>query len=280
MEALIHEAEKLPDPQLRGQIQELVGHLLEFHGEALAKMVEDVADTGRPRPDLIDAWSRDELVSSLLLLYDLHPVDMESRVLAALEQVRPYLKSHGGNVEFLGLVDGVVHLRLEGHCHGCPSSTATLRSTIEKAIYEAAPDVAGIEVEGVVAAAGGRHAAVERILFAPADQGCHMIDSDCSTSANAEQRTRGPAFSAGRLAPLRAAPRPSARPVEKCELCSVRLPAEHYHLVDLRTRRLVCCCQPVRLLFSGRQSAVYRRVPLAVRPCPTSASPPPNGKAC
>ena len=91
----------------------------------------------------------------MLLLYDLHPVDIETRVLAALEQVRPYLKSHGGNVEFLGLAEGVVHLRLEGHCHGCPSSTATLRTTIEKAIYEAAPDVAGIEVEGLTPAPPG-----------------------------------------------------------------------------------------------------------------------------
>ena len=104
---------------------------------------------------MIDAWSREELVSSLLLLYDLHPVDTETRVLAALEQVRPFLKSHGGNVEFLGLVDGVVHLRLEGHCHGCPSSTFTLRMRIEKEIYEAAPDVAGIEVEGVVPTPAG-----------------------------------------------------------------------------------------------------------------------------
>ncbi len=150
VESLIHEAEKLSDPQLRGQIQELVAHLLEFHGEALAKIVTDVADLGASGRALIDAWSGDELISSLLLLYDLHPVDTETRVLAALEQVRPYLKSHGGNVEFLGLADGIVHLRLQGHCHGCPSSTATLRTNIEKAIYEAAPDVAGIEVEGVV----------------------------------------------------------------------------------------------------------------------------------
>ena len=150
MEALIHEAEGLADPQLRGQIQELVGHLLDFHGEGLAKMVGDVADLGVPGRTLIEAWSHDELVSSLLVLHDLHPIDIESRVRAALEQVRPYLKSHGGNVEYLGLADGVVRLRLQGHCHGCPSSAATLRSTIEKAIYEAAPDVAGIDVEGVV----------------------------------------------------------------------------------------------------------------------------------
>ncbi len=152
LEALIHEAEKLADGELRGRIQELVAHLLEFHGAAIERMVEDVADLGVAGRNLVETWSRDELLSSVLLLYDLHPVDTESRVRAALEQVRPYLKSHGGNVQFLGLADGVVHLRLEGHCHGCPSSTATLRSTIEKAIYEAAPDVAGIEFEGVVPA--------------------------------------------------------------------------------------------------------------------------------
>jgi len=150
VESLIHEAEKLADPHLRGRIQELVGHLLEFHAAALAKMVEDVAALGLPGRNMIEAWSRDELVSSLLLLHDLHPLDTESRVLAALEKVRPYLQSHGGNVQFLGLAGGVVHLRLQGHCHGCPSSTATLRTTIEKAIYEAAPDVTDIEVEGVV----------------------------------------------------------------------------------------------------------------------------------
>jgi Fe-S cluster biogenesis protein NfuA len=150
VESLIHEAERLGDPQLRGQIQELVAYLLDFHGAAIAKMVEDVAELGIPGRNLIEAWSRDELASSLLLLYDLHPIDRESRVLAALEQVRPYLQSHGGNVAFVGLADGIVRLRLEGHCHGCPSSTATLRTTIEKAIYEAAPDVADIVVEGVV----------------------------------------------------------------------------------------------------------------------------------
>ncbi len=155
VEALIHEAEKLPDAQLRGRIQELIGLLMEFHGEALAKMLADVAALGADGKGLIDAWSRDPMLSAALLLYDLHPVDMENRVLAALQQVRPYLKSHGGNVEFLGLVEGVVHLRLQGHCHGCPSSAATLRGTIEKAIYEAAPDVAGIQVEGAVAEPAG-----------------------------------------------------------------------------------------------------------------------------
>jgi nitrite reductase/ring-hydroxylating ferredoxin subunit len=53
-------------------------------------------------------------------------------------------------VELLGLEDGVVRLRMQGSCDGCPSSAMTLKLAIEEAIYEAAPDITGIEVEGVV----------------------------------------------------------------------------------------------------------------------------------
>jgi Fe-S cluster biogenesis protein NfuA/nitrite reductase/ring-hydroxylating ferredoxin subunit len=85
-----------------------------------------------------------------LLLHDLHPVDLPTRVLGALENTRPYLKSHGGNVELVGIDEpGVVRLRLQGSCHGCPSSAMTLKLAIEQAIQEAAPDVTAIVVEGV-----------------------------------------------------------------------------------------------------------------------------------
>jgi Fe-S cluster biogenesis protein NfuA len=65
-----------------------------------------------------------------------------------LEDVRPYLRSQGGNVELLEIREGVVRLRLEGSCDGCPSSAATMRQTIEEAIVGKAPDVTAIEVEG------------------------------------------------------------------------------------------------------------------------------------
>jgi Fe-S cluster biogenesis protein NfuA len=67
----------------------------------------------------------------------------------ALDKVRPYLHSHGGDVELLGISEGTVRLHLEGSCHGCPSSQVTLQTTIERAIYEAAPDVVAIEVDGL-----------------------------------------------------------------------------------------------------------------------------------
>jgi Fe-S cluster biogenesis protein NfuA/nitrite reductase/ring-hydroxylating ferredoxin subunit len=72
-------------------------------------------------------------------------------VAQALEKTRPYLKSHGGNVNLVGVDDlGAVTLRLEGNCHGCPSSSATLKLAVEEAIYEAAPDVTAIIVQGSI----------------------------------------------------------------------------------------------------------------------------------
>src|SRR5262249_42532332 len=78
-----------------------------------------------------------------------HPLDVGTRVRQALERVRPQLGAHGGDVSLLGVWDGVVRLRLEGSCHGCPSSTVTMKLAIEQAVTEAAPEVTAIEVEGI-----------------------------------------------------------------------------------------------------------------------------------
>jgi Fe-S cluster biogenesis protein NfuA/nitrite reductase/ring-hydroxylating ferredoxin subunit len=76
---------------------------------------------------------------------------VEERVRQALDDVRPYLESHGGDVELLDVQDGVVRLRLQGSCQGCPSSAATLKLAIEDAIHQAAPDVERVAAEGAVA---------------------------------------------------------------------------------------------------------------------------------
>jgi Fe-S cluster biogenesis protein NfuA/nitrite reductase/ring-hydroxylating ferredoxin subunit len=128
----------------------MVQTLLELYGEALGRIVKSVADLGST--ELKDALLEDQLVSHMLLLHGLHPVDVESRVLGALDEVRPYLESHGGNVQFLGIEGGVARVRLEGSCDGCPSSTMTLELAIEEAeeaIQKAAPELEGVEAEGV-----------------------------------------------------------------------------------------------------------------------------------
>jgi len=153
LETLIQNLERLPDPTARDQARELVQTLLDFHGTALGRLLGRVGDLGEPGHALIASLADDDIVSSLLLLYGLHPLDMETRVEQALERVRPLLRSHHGDVELLSVVNGVVRLRMQGSCHGCPSSALTLKNAIEEAIYASAPDVAAIEVEGVVEAA-------------------------------------------------------------------------------------------------------------------------------
>src|SRR3712207_1029378 len=148
METLLEELETLADPNAKSKTAEVVGILLDLYGEGLARMMEVIAQ-GQESEKTFEAFAGDELVSHLLLLHGLHPLDIETRVVRALEEVRPYLQSHGGNVEFLGVEEGVARLRMQGSCSGCPSSTMTLKLAIEEAIQKAAPDLEGIEAEGV-----------------------------------------------------------------------------------------------------------------------------------
>jgi Fe-S cluster biogenesis protein NfuA/nitrite reductase/ring-hydroxylating ferredoxin subunit len=85
----------------------------------------------------------------LLLIHDLHPVPLEDRVQAALDSVRPYMESHGGNVELLALEQGVAKIHLQGSCSDCSASAVTLELAIKQALEDAAPDLEGLEVLGV-----------------------------------------------------------------------------------------------------------------------------------
>jgi Fe-S cluster biogenesis protein NfuA len=147
IEGLLDDVDALGDPVARDTATELVQTLLELYGEGLGRMLDCHGDA--------EAMTRDELVSHLMLLHGLHPVPIEERVRGALDEVRPYLDAHGGDVELLGVDEGVVRLRLEGSCHGCPSSQVTLKASIEEAIHKAAPDVAAIEADGAVPVPAG-----------------------------------------------------------------------------------------------------------------------------
>ncbi|MQA15262.1 MAG: hypothetical protein GEV09_14160 [Pseudonocardiaceae bacterium] len=150
VEELLAQLGSASDPAVAGQAEELVGLLVEFYGAGLARIVE-LLDEPALTP-LLD----DKLVASLLVLHDLHPRSTEERVLAALETVRPYLGSHAGDVEYLGLdSDNVVQLRLAGSCDGCPSSAVTVNLAIEKAIEDAAPEVTRVDVDGVTSPGSG-----------------------------------------------------------------------------------------------------------------------------
>jgi Fe-S cluster biogenesis protein NfuA len=129
----------------RDSAEELVRLLVEMYGEGLSKIVAALPE------DRVVELADDEMVESLLILHDLHPLDVHARIERALDRVRPYLGSHAGGVRFLGVDDdGVARLRLEGNCEGCASSTITVKTAIEGAIQDVAPELTGIDVAGVV----------------------------------------------------------------------------------------------------------------------------------
>jgi Fe-S cluster biogenesis protein NfuA/nitrite reductase/ring-hydroxylating ferredoxin subunit len=132
----------------RERAEEMVRLVADLYGAGLERMLTILYEAGRLDDEMLAALAADNLVSSLLLVHDLHPYDVTTRVEQALEGVRPYLGSHGGDVELLGVTDdGVVRLRLLGSCDGCASSSVTLTLAVEGAIEAAAPEVVGIEVE-------------------------------------------------------------------------------------------------------------------------------------
>lgn len=150
VEELIATLESAPNPEVREQVRELITSLLELHGTGLERVLSVVYDTGPGGMAVIDQLGHDPLVSGLLLLHGLHPLDLETRVRQAIEEVKPRLGLHGGSVELLGVsAEGRVHLKLQGNCHECPSSRLTLRFSIEEALYAAAPDLTGLDVEGL-----------------------------------------------------------------------------------------------------------------------------------
>jgi Fe-S cluster biogenesis protein NfuA/nitrite reductase/ring-hydroxylating ferredoxin subunit len=132
----------------RERAEELVRLVVDLYGAGLERLLEIVHEAGRLDDDLLDRLVADDLVASLLAVHGLHPDDVGARVARALDGVRPYLGSHGGDVELLGVTDdGRVRLRMLGSCDGCPSSSVTLSLAVESAIRDAAPEVSGIDVE-------------------------------------------------------------------------------------------------------------------------------------
>lgn len=141
VEGLLEELESLTDPAARDVALGTVQAVLELYGAGLKRIV------GRVGEFQTTALATDELIEHLLLLHGLHPVSVEDRVRSALEGVRPYLGSHGGDVELLGVSDGVARVRMQGSCEGCPASAMTLKLAIEDAVLKAAPDVERVEAQ-------------------------------------------------------------------------------------------------------------------------------------
>ncbi|HWC98296.1 MAG TPA: hypothetical protein VG456_16165 [Candidatus Sulfopaludibacter sp.] len=123
IERLIQQVEESADPATRAGVRALVEAILEFHGEGLKRIVELSSETQ------VREFARDDVAAALLLLYNLHPDDFETRVQRAVDKLQ--------GVELIAVSEMVVRVKSD-----------VPRQAIEQALYAAAPDIAAVEIEG------------------------------------------------------------------------------------------------------------------------------------
>ncbi|HEY3861851.1 MAG TPA: NifU family protein [Verrucomicrobiae bacterium] len=150
LQDMIARIEQMPDAEARDLTRECLQSVLTLHGEGLERMLLLIKNAGAAGREISEALQRDKLTRGLLLIHGLHPVPLARRLADALDKVRPYMQSHGGNVELLSLENDVATLRLQGACKTCPSSAVTLELAVRQAVEEACPDLLGFEVEGSI----------------------------------------------------------------------------------------------------------------------------------
>jgi Fe-S cluster biogenesis protein NfuA len=153
---IVEQLESNVDPSTRAMAKDLVEALMAMHGAALQQILELAADAGEPGETFIRKCGRDDLISSVLLLYGLHPENLRSRVTYALEKTRNALRAQSASAELLSVSDdGAVTVRLEVKSTGCGSSAASVKATLEAALYNAAPDAMSIVINETDAAFSG-----------------------------------------------------------------------------------------------------------------------------
>jgi Fe-S cluster biogenesis protein NfuA len=145
---LVQEIESIADPAVRASTKNLVQLIMDLHGAALEKALNIVAEAGEPGINTIEQLGHDPLVSSVLVLYGLHPEDIRTRVAKAVDRMRPQLRKQGCEVELVDVNGGAIRLRVETGSHTCGSTAKTLQASLEGAVYDAAPDLTTLLIEG------------------------------------------------------------------------------------------------------------------------------------
>jgi Fe-S cluster biogenesis protein NfuA len=163
---LVQDLESIADPAARAAAKELVQLLMDLHGTALERIMEIVFQSGDSGPVVIDELGQDQLVSSLLVLYGLHPDDVQTRVERKLQQIRSTLHKMGAEAKLVSVISGEVRLHVSLEGRACGSTKSTVQATVEGAMYEAAPDLTSLVVEGLEEPTASGFVAVETLLAA------------------------------------------------------------------------------------------------------------------
>lgn len=164
---LIAEFEELPESAAKVAAKQMLRLLMDIHGSGLERMMEIVFDSASPAREILDKFGQDPLLGSLLVLYSLHPDDLETRVLRAIERMRIPLRKMDCTLQLISIEAGVVQLRAKTSGHPHAPMLAELRARIEEGIYEQAPDAASLSIEGLETPPASGFVPLERLIGQP-----------------------------------------------------------------------------------------------------------------
>ncbi len=146
---LISGLEEITGSKTQSSARELAQLIMELHCAGLEKMMEIIFAQGAAGVEIIDQLGRDRTVSSLLVLHGLHPDDVATRVSRAVELITAKLRKQEVEVQMLSADEQTVRVSAQTNAHACGSTAAAVRAEIEDAIYEAAPEVESLVIEGL-----------------------------------------------------------------------------------------------------------------------------------
>lgn len=223
--------------------EELVRCLTSLYGTAFERTLAAAASVGAPAgTELMERLAADDLVASVLLVHDLHPVGVRQRVERAVGEFSRSMPA--ADVRLLSLDEsaGAAKLRIvvadrpgQSAAHAAEIAERRLRESIDKA----APEIESVEIDRL------------------------LPGTPVSFTRRRSAAARPPAGESDRAAaPVAELPdAPDAG--EVCEMCSVPLSSQHRHVLNLETHSLLCCCQACTLLFErdGAAGGRFRAVP-------------------
>jgi len=146
---LVARFEQQPDSPEKSAGKEIIQLLMDVQGQGLERVMELIFENRESGAALIDRLGKDDVTGGLLLLYSLHPDELETRVQTAVARLQPRLRKLSCSIELLAVEEGAARVQLSRGGHNCSSSTQELRAIIENGIYELAPDLASLEILGL-----------------------------------------------------------------------------------------------------------------------------------
>lgn len=166
IDELVRKLDTIADPTIHAGTKELVQLLMDLHGKGLERILDIVFQSGAPGQQIIDDLGQDALVSSLLILYGLHPEDLHTRVEQKLKDISSKIHKMGAAATLVSAHEGIIRVQIHVDGHSCGSTSRTVQTIVEEAIVEAAPDLKSLVVEVGEEPASAGFIAVEKLLAA------------------------------------------------------------------------------------------------------------------